>query len=43
MIRKLTLTVAAVALVTLALALPAVAMPAAAAEPFAWDLQLRKA
>jgi len=43
MIRKLTLTVAAVALVTLALALPAVAMPAAAAEPFAWDLQLRNA
>jgi len=41
MIKKLTLTVAAVAVLTLVLALPALAMRGAAAEPYGWDLQLR--
>ena len=41
MIKKLTLTVAAAAVLTLMLALPALAMRSAAAEPFGWDLQLR--
>jgi hypothetical protein len=41
MIKKLSLTVAAVAVLTLVLALPALAMRGATAEPFGWDLQLR--
>ena len=41
MIKKLTLTAAAMAVLMLALAVPALAMRATAAEPFGWDLQLR--
>jgi hypothetical protein len=41
MIKKLTLTAAAVAVFMLALAVPALAMRGAAAEPYGWDLQLR--